>query len=152
MEKVLSFSKELEILPFKKAKPEDLIKFWKENDITLSPTDSEKEINEAKKYNPELFLILKDRYGICATCWGTWDGRRGFINHLCVRKDLRKSGLGKYCLSYVESLLVKKFNCYRVHLFVETKNLKVLNFYENSGYFKREDVIMMSKNLRIKSG
>ncbi|MCX8058913.1 MAG: GNAT family N-acetyltransferase [Spirochaetes bacterium] len=148
MELILKDNLELEILPFKKAKPEELIKFWKENDIEVSPTDTIEEISKAKKFNPELFLILKDRKGICATCWGTWDGRRGYIIHLCVRRDLRNSGLGKYSILYVENLLKNKFNCYKIHLFVTKKNIKVMDFYKSIGYYERDDIIVMSKNLR----
>jgi ribosomal protein S18 acetylase RimI-like enzyme len=148
MENILNLENELEIIPFKKVKAEDLIKFWNENDITLSPTDNIDEINLAKKVNPELFLIIKDKKGICATCWGTWDGRRGYIAHLCVRRDLRNTGVGKYSLNYVEKILKEKYSCYRVHLFVEKKNIKVLDFYKNLGYFERNDIIMLSKTLK----
>lgn len=131
-----------------------IIDFWKNNDITISTSDNIDEINIAKHIFPQLFIIALEKVSsdrkeekIAGTVWGNFDGRRGFIVHLATRKDLRGIGLGKKLMELVEYEF-HKLNCYKVHLFVETHNIKVIDFYEKLGYKARKDVITMSKTLR----
>ncbi|HMA68532.1 MAG TPA: GNAT family N-acetyltransferase [Candidatus Mcinerneyibacterium sp.] len=123
----------------------NILKFWENNDITLSESDYN-DIFREDYYNTDLFIIIEDKNGIASTCWGTYDGRRGYIIHLAVRKNLRGKGIGKLTLKHVEKKL-KEVKCSKIHLFIEKSNSQVVNFYEKLGYEKRNDIILMSKNI-----
>lgn len=133
---------------------EKILDFWKNNDITISTSDNPEEMDIAKHIFPQLFIIALEKKSskgkeekIAGTVWGNFDGRRGFVVHLATRKDIRGIGLGKKLMELVEYEF-HKLNCYKVHLFVETHNIKVIDFYKKLGYVVREDVITMSKTLR----
>ena len=153
----MSIDKRFEQFEFKTAievDPQKIIDFWKQNDITLSVTDNKQELEIARNIFPQLFIIALEKngefendYKIAGTVWGNFDGRRGFIVHLATRKDLRGIGLGKELMRRVEQEF-KKLNCYKIHLFVEVHNLKVVDFYKKLGYKLRDDVVLMSKTIR----
>lgn len=136
----------LQFLTIKNVEERKVLEFWEKNGISVSPSDTEENLAFAKEYNPELFVVSKDDKGIASTCWGTFDGRRGYIIHLCVRKDLRGKGLGKLTMEKVEKEFERR-NVYKLHLFVEKENLDVCSFYKQLGYHVREDIIVMSKKL-----
>jgi len=127
---------------------QDIIAFWKENSITVTPTDSPEEVEMAARLQPQLFIIACDRNSrIIGTVWGTYDGRRGYVSHLAVETPYRKLGLGSLLMERVEAQF-KKLNCYKVHLFVEQHNAAVGDFYRCGGYTERSDLTIFSKTLR----
>lgn len=128
--------------------PQDIIDFWKRNNITVTPTDSPEEIQVAANLHPQLFIVgLSPNDTIIGTVWGGFDGRRGYIAHLAVDEPYRKRGLGSLLMEKVESEF-KKMNVYKVHLFVEQHNAAVGNFYRRRGYKERTDLTVFSKTFR----
>ena len=127
---------------------QDIIDFWKQNSITVTPTDFPEEVKEAARLQPQLFIVARDPDSrIIGTVWGTYDGRRGYVAHLAVKMPYRKLGLGSLLMERVEDQF-KKLNCYKVHLFVEQHNAAVGDFYRRRGYTERTDLTIFSKTLR----
>ena len=48
-----------------------------------------------------LVVLAEDERGVTAAVFGTFDGRRGWINRLATRADQRGSGLGGASLAEV---------------------------------------------------
>lgn len=127
---------------------QNIISFWKQNDITVTPTDSPQEVKEAARLHPQLFVVACDPNSrIIGTVWGTFDGRRGYVAHLAVDAPYRTLGLGSLLMELVENEF-KKMNCYKIHLFVEEHNAAVGDFYRRRGYTERTDLTVFSKTLR----
>ncbi|MFW6274470.1 MAG: GNAT family N-acetyltransferase [Spirochaetota bacterium] len=128
--------------------PQDIIDFWKRNNITVTPTDSPEEIQVAANLHPQLFIVgLGPDDTIIGTVWGGFDGRRGYVAHLAVDKPYRNQGLGSLLMEKVETEF-KKMNVYKVHLFVEQHNAAVGDFYRRRGYKERTDLTVFSKTFR----
>lgn len=123
-----------------------IIEFWQNNDVSLSATDTPEALRETCQINPELFLVALERHShaIAGTVWGNFDGRRGFAVHLGVRRDLRGRGLGSALMAKLEQRFCD-LGVFRIHLFVEKKNLAVVEYYEKRGFEIRDDLVLLSK-------
>lgn len=98
------------------------------------------------KINPTSCLVLiKDKI-IIGAALGTFNGKRGWIYHLAIHPDYQQAGFGALLLKRIEQELKKK-GAHRVHLGVEYTNLKVLPFYEKSGYSVVNDALWLGKNI-----
>lgn len=81
-----------------------------------------------------------------------YDGRRGYLQHLVVKSEFRKLGIGtnlyKACLDALQ-----KLGLYKTHLFVQATNHAGESFWQKQGWVLREEVHMYSfntsKNLNI---
>ncbi len=125
--------------------PETIVAFWRANDISVSKTDTPELLRDAARVNPELFLVALDEGGaIAGTVWGNFDGRRGFVVHLAVRRDLRSRGLGRDLMARLEARF-REMGVWRAHLFVERSNLGVIDYYRGCGFEIRDDLVIMSK-------
>ena len=147
----LAMSSDLPQINFVRATEVDshaIVDFWKRNNITVTPTDSAEELEEAAKLHPQLFIVGRMPDGsIIGTVWGGFDGRRGYVAHLAVGTPFRSRGLGSLLMEQVETEF-KKMNVYKVHLFVEERNASVGDFYRRRGYTERTDLTVFSKTLR----
>lgn len=126
--------------------PETLIDFWRNNDITLSPTDTPEEVGRAAAINSTLFLVACSEKEIVGTVWGTFDGRRGYVVHLAVRRKDRGRGIGSLLMEEVEERF-RAIGCQKVHLFVEEHNREVAKIYHQLGWKERNDLTLFSKSL-----
>ena len=144
METSFSFVKGCEISPKK------IIEFWQNNDTTITPTDTEDKIGTASLLHPQLFIVALRQEEIVGIVWGPFDGRRGYINHFAVKRELRKKRLGTILMQKIEDEFIK-MNVYKIHLFVEKTNMKVTNFYSKLDYTIRNDLVVMSKTIRTQN-
>jgi ribosomal protein S18 acetylase RimI-like enzyme len=126
--------------------PAKLVEFWRRNDITLSATDTAEEVGRAAAINSNLFIVALSGDDIVGTVWGTFDGRRGYVVHLAVRKGERGLGLGRELMERVEAQF-KLLGCHKVHLFVEEHNRAVSDFYRSLGWTERTDLTLFSRTL-----
>jgi len=58
--------------------------------------------------DPDLFLVSDERGEIVGVVMGPWDGRRGWINHLAVRRTRQRAGIGTALVRELERRLIKK--------------------------------------------
>ncbi|MHA1685983.1 MAG: GNAT family N-acetyltransferase [Candidatus Heimdallarchaeaceae archaeon] len=137
----------MEIEQLKIEQYHEVYELWKKARIGLGWSDSEDGIRKMIERNPDLCLIGKENGKIVAVVLGGWDGRRGYVHHLAVDSACQGRGYGTQMMKE----LMKRFlemRAHKVHLFVEKYNAGVVDFYKKQGWFVRDDLIMMSFDLK----
>lgn len=118
---------------------------WKniESGMNVGISDTPEEIKKKLERDPDLFLAAEKDSEIIGTIIGGFDGRRGLIYHLAVRRDLRRQGIGQALLQEVEHRLKAK-GCIKCLLLVLQDNENAKRFYEECGWTPvPEDLLFM---------
>ena len=124
---------------------DEVISLWRRTELSLGASDTKPEVERLIKRNPQSCIVGYISGKVIATVMGGFDGRRGYVHHLAVDPDYQNEGYGKLMMDH----LIKQFKTLRVvkiHLFVETRNKKVIEFYRSLGWAIRDDLVMMSYN------
>lgn len=110
-------------------------------------SDKKEEIQLLIQNQGNKFFLLEKKSEIIGTVICSYDGRRGYIQHVAVKTNEQHKGHGKIlmkkALDYYESKGLVK-----VHLMVEKSNIKVVEYYKNLDWKVRDDLILMTKILR----
>lgn len=120
---------------------------WKTAGLEIRPGDAIDDIKLKLQRDPDLFLVAEEKGEIVGTVMGAWDGRRGWIYHLAVRRDHQRKRIGSVLVRRVEERLVSK-GAQRVNAQVVGSNQRSLDFFKSEGYETRPDLIMIGKQLR----
>lgn len=114
---------------------ERVLELWRglETGVVVGRSDTPEEIKKKIERDPDLFLVAENEDGIIGTVIGGFDGRRGMIYHLAVRRDKRKNGIGAKLLTEVENRLKAK-GCLKCYLLVLADNKEAMHFYESCGW------------------
>ena len=134
------------IRQFKEKDTQDVIRLWKKSFPTDPPWNDPQDIVQRKiNFQRELFLIgeLQDR--VVATVLGGYDGFRGWVYHLAVINDNRRSGIGKMMMIAIEKEL-RQLGCIKINIQVRSSNQEVILFYNGIG-FNIEDHVSLGKLL-----
>lgn len=125
---------------------EQVIALWgKTENLSLRDSDSKENIAAYLERNPGLsFVALSEETVIGAALVGT-DGRRGYLQHLAVSEQCRGQGIGRLLVQQVTEALAKA-GISKTHLFVYQSNRNAQYFYENLGWFPRDEIRMYSYN------
>ncbi|WP_434764078.1 GNAT family N-acetyltransferase [Vibrio fortis] len=125
---------------------QQVMALWSETEgMRLREADSEENIGKYLERNPNLsFVALQGEQIVGAILVGT-DGRRGYIQHLAVSKACRGQGIGAKLISNAVDAL-SSIGIAKTHLFVINDNLNAQAFYENIGWYPRDEVRMFSFN------
>jgi ribosomal protein S18 acetylase RimI-like enzyme len=125
---------------------QQVMNLWSETEgMRLREADSEENIGKYLERNPNLsFVALQGEQIVGAILVGT-DGRRGYIQHLAVSKACRGQGIGAKLISNAVDAL-SSIGIAKTHLFVINDNLNAQAFYENIGWYPRDEVRMFSFN------
>ena len=123
------------------------LKLWQSlPGIGLSGADKKEQIQVFLEKNPGNCFVAVKKNEIIGTILGGSDGRRGYLYHLAVNQQQQKQGLGKKlveeCLASLKVLGIQK-----CHIFVISDNLEGMDFWEKVGWVKRDDILIMSKDL-----
>lgn len=112
-----------------------VLELWKniETGMNVGRSDTPEEIQKKLQRDPDLFLVAELRGVIVGTIIGGFDGRRGMIYHLAVRKDIRNHGIGGRLLAEVEKRLQAK-GCLKCYLLVFADNPQAIQLYEKHGW------------------
>lgn len=140
-------------LNFRQYSPNDyeiLVSLWKSAGIKLSPSDTAYGLQLNLKRDPELFFFLEKTGVIVCSVMGSYDGRRGWINHLVVTPSQQGQGFGKYLMKELEKRL-RSIGCEKVNLLIEIDNVGVESFYQGLDY-RRDELVFMEKWLTDKPG
>jgi len=126
---------------------EQAIELWRSlPGIGLSSADNEIEIKTFLEKNPGTCFAALKKNELVGTILGGSDGRRGYIYHLAVQESEQEKGIGKKlldaCLTAFKALGIQK-----CHIFVISDNLKGIDFWLHAGWVKRDDILVMSKEL-----
>ncbi len=125
---------------------QQVMNLWSETEgMRLREADSEENIGKYLERNPNLsFVAVQGDEIVGAILVGT-DGRRGYIQHLAVSKACRGQGIGAKLISNAVDAL-SSIGIAKTHLFVINDNLNAQAFYENIGWYPRDEVRMFSFN------
>ena len=120
-----------------------VIELWEKAGLILSRSDTYDGMKGKLKRDPELFFVLEEDSRIIGVVMGSYDGRRGWINHLAVDPEYQGRNIGKKIIEELERRF-KKMGCEKINLLIELSNEKVQGFYEKQG-FKTDELIFMEK-------
>jgi len=122
---------------------EDVVNIWKKTGISVTSSDTKKELNVMFNRNPDLCLIARINEIIIGVVMGGFDGRRGYVHHLSIDPEYQRKGYGKLLMDELIERFQKK-RVHKVHLFIEKHNKDVIAFYRKLGWEIRNDLVMMS--------
>jgi putative acetyltransferase len=124
---------------------------WKASEgIGLSDADTRQSIQRYLKRNPGMSFVARvDGKLVGAVLSGT-DGRRGYLHHLAVAKSYRKLGVGRQLVEHCMDAQ-EKAGITRCHIFVYRENNSGKIFWEQTGWFERNDLQIMSRDIKLNS-
>lgn len=93
----------------------------------------------------DLFFVAFADGLVVGTAMGGYDGHRGWIYSVAVRKEHRGKGIGRALIERLEETLMQR-GCLKVNLQVRASNVGVTKFYEKLGY-QVEERVSMGKRL-----
>ena len=124
---------------------EEVRALWQETDeIELSEVDSKSNISRFLERNPGLSFVARDSGQLVGAVLCSHDGRRGYIDHLAIRKSHRLHGIGKGLVARcVYNLMRMGIN--KWHLFVLEDNQGAIAFWKKLGWAERVELVTMSQ-------
>ena len=120
---------------------------WEESEgIKLSEVDSKDAIDHFLDHNPGLSFVARDDKKLVGAVLCGHDGRRGYIDHLAVRKSHRRQGIGSAlvtrCVYNLMRIGIRKW-----HLFVLEDNQPAIAFWKELGWAQRVELVTMSHDM-----
>lgn len=94
---------------------------------------------------PELFLVATDDEQIIGSILAGYDGHRGWLYAVAVRKTHQRRGVGSALVREAERHLLE-LGCVKINLQIQSANASVAEFYRRLG-FDVEERISMGKRL-----
>jgi N-acetylglutamate synthase len=121
---------------------------WKISEgIGLSDADTRQAIQRYLNRNSGMSFVARvDGKLVGAVLSGT-DGRRGYLHHLAVAKSYRKLGVGRQLVDHCMAAQ-EKAGITRCHIFVYRENKSGKIFWEQTGWFERNDLQIMSHDIK----
>lgn len=95
--------------------------------------DDDDALDRLAARNPGLVIVAQAGDTVVGTALGAWDGRRGWLYHVAVSPELRRTGLGRRLVHEVERRL-RALGCPKVNLIVRDDNPGAKRFWEALGY------------------
>lgn len=125
---------------------EDVIVMFRETPgITVRDADSQEATAAYLNRNPGLSFVAVVDKNIIGCVMSGHDGRRGYLQHMIVRPEFRKQGIGKALYSACLFAL-QAIGIYKTHLFVQKTNTAAEEFWKRQGWVFRDEVHMFSFN------
>jgi ribosomal protein S18 acetylase RimI-like enzyme len=95
---------------------------------------------------PELLLVALAGGAVVGTVMAGYDGHRGWLYSVAVRRSHHRAGIGTLLVREAE-LRLARLGCGKVNLQVRAENVAVAAFYRRLGY-EIEDRVSMARRLR----
>lgn len=123
----------------------DVIDLWRQCGLIVPWNNPETDIQRKLSTSPDLFYVglLDDE--LIASCMAGYDGHRGWIYFLAVKRACQRKGFASMLVDHAESELIK-LGCPKVELMVRKTNQNVISFYQSAGY-DIDPVMVLSKRL-----
>jgi ribosomal protein S18 acetylase RimI-like enzyme len=115
-----------------------------ETGMNVGRSDTREEIQKKLQRDPDLFLVAELDDEIIGSVIGAFDGRRGMVYRLAVRRDGRGQGVGAALLAEVEKRLQTK-GCLKCLLMVLSDNAEAMQFYRDRGWREQREDVVFSK-------
>ena len=112
----------------------------------LSSADEKGEIQKFLEKNSSLCYAAFADGALIGTILCGEDGRRGYLYHLAVDVNYRKTGIGKNLVQKSLQAL-HELGIQKCHLFVISDNTSGIAFWEHTGWELRKDIEIMSMTL-----
>ena len=118
-----------------------VLDLWRQaGDVVASPTDSLEQVKVAINHSAALFLVAESKGNIVDTIIGTFDGWRGEVYGLAVRRR----GVARMLVDGAEKWMGEQ-GCHRITALVEKDHPWATGFWNSAGYQLHES---MSRYLR----
>jgi ribosomal protein S18 acetylase RimI-like enzyme len=122
---------------------------WKMSEgIGLSQADEPGNMAPFLSRNPGLSFVAEEEGKIVGAVLCGSDGRRGFLYHLAVAKDRRRSGIGRDLVERCLSALAKA-GMRKCHIFVLADNIEGRRFWQSTGWAERTTLVVMSRDVAV---
>ena len=112
-----------------------------------SVDDSREGIEKYIKRNPTTSFVAEDNSRIIGVIMTGHDGRRGYIYHTSVDTVYRGQGIGRRLVDAAMDALDKE-GIKRAALVAFKDNEIGNGFWENIGFFERDDLVYRNKNIQ----
>jgi ribosomal protein S18 acetylase RimI-like enzyme len=122
-----------------------VVALWRACGLEIGISDTRAAIAHRLQRDPDLFVVGEEDGAIAAAVLGCYDGRRGWVNRLAVRADLRGRALGAELLAELERRF-RAVGCVKVNLLIEPDDAGVEAFYRKQDY-ATDPLIFMEKRL-----
>jgi len=132
------------IREFNIADYDGVVRLWKESGLIIRPGDDIEGVKLKLQRDPDLFLVFEEKNEIIGVVMGAWDGRRGWINHLAVKPNRQRAGIGTALVRELERRLILK-GARKVNAQIYQWNGKSIDFFKGAGYDVHKDLIMIGK-------
>jgi len=113
--------------------------------VTVREADSREATEYYLERNPQLNFVAIDNDQIVGCVMCGHDGRRGYLQHLIVRDDYRRQGIGQRLFLMCTNSLAK-IRILKTHIFVFRNNDLANSFWSKNGWYLRQDINMYSYN------
>jgi ribosomal protein S18 acetylase RimI-like enzyme len=128
---------------------------WREAKMWPHVGENRAWLEAALARNPGLFLVYKEKGRVIGTALSAWDGLRGWVYRLAVKKQHRGRGIGTRLLAEVEKRL-RAAGARQVNLMVWAGNGQARDFYLQRGYERSSALVLRkrfgSQPLRMGTG
>jgi len=134
----------MKIRPYDERDESGVVALWNEA-FPNNPSwnDPATDIRRKLTVQRELFLVAEEGGRVIGTAMGGFDGHRGWVYSVAVRRSERRRGVGRALMEEVERRL-KDLGCSKLNLQVRASNTEVVEFYRSLG-FVVEDRVSMGK-------
>ncbi|WP_129793316.1 GNAT family acetyltransferase [Sphingosinicella sp. CPCC 101087] len=92
-------------------------------------------------FQPDLLLVATEDGAVVGTVMAGYDGHRGWLYAVAVRRSHRRRGIGRTLIGEAEERLAK-IGCTKINLQVRATNEAVVGFYRDLGYAVEERISM----------
>ena len=117
-----------------------IFSFWQETaGVKLRDADSREGIEKYLRRNPGLSFVAEEKENIVGTIMSGHDGKRGYIQHLAVMDERRRSGIATELLGLCLEAL-RSEGILKAHIHVLCNNALARKFWANQGWIKRNDI------------
>jgi ribosomal protein S18 acetylase RimI-like enzyme len=132
----------MRIRDYKKSDYPSVIRLWKECGLWGEERDDSLEsINKCLSLGGKFLVMQEERTNkIIGTSWITFDGRRMYLHHFCIKPEYQGKGHGE-SLTKASLEFIKKQG-HQVKLEVHKDNLPAIKLYEKYGFFKFDNYII----------
>ncbi len=113
--------------------------------VTLRVADSREAIARYLARNPGLSRVAERDGRLVGCLFAGHDGRRGTLNHLVVRSDARRHGIGRRLVEQALDGLAAA-GIAKSNVFVFADNERALGFWRGLGWQARDELVCLSFN------
>lgn len=125
---------------------EDIMKLFHETPgISVRDADSREATEFYLQRNPGLSFVAVADENIVGCVMSGHDGRRGYLQHLVVRPEYRRLGIGEALFTACLDAL-QRIGIYKTHIFVFKNNDLGNGFWRGMGWMLRDEINMYSYN------